>query len=165
MKSNVKKMTFSATIGAIYFLFCFIEQDFASGIIQCRLSESLCLLPLFFPEAILGVTIGCLIYNISYGIIYDIIFGTLTTFIASILTYLIGRMIQNDYLRIIIGGLFPIILNGLIIPFVLIYGMGTSESYFYLLITISVGELIAVYLVGGLLYFPFKKLFSRFQIK
>lgn len=165
MKLSIKKLTFSATISAIYFIFCFIQQEFASGVIQCRLSESLCLLPLFFPESIIGLTIGCLIYNITHGILYDMIFGTLTTLIAALLTFLVSKFIKNDYLRILLGGLFPIALNGLIIPLVLIYGLNATESYFYLFITVSIGELIAIYIVGGLLYFPLKKIFNRFQIK
>ena len=68
MKTRVKQMTYSAMIAAIYFILCFFQQDFASGAIQCRLSEGLTLLPLFFPEAILGVTIGCLIWNIMHGV-------------------------------------------------------------------------------------------------
>ena len=164
MKTNIKKLTFSATIGAIYFLFCFVQQDFASGIIQCRLSEALCLLPLFFPEAIIGVTIGCLLFNLTHGILYDIIFGTLTTLIAAIITYIIGKFIKNDYLKIILGGLPPILLNGLIIPLVIIFGMGSTESYLFLFMTISIGELIAIYVVGGLMYFPLKKMFEGFGI-
>ncbi len=91
MKSKVKRMTFSAMIAAVYFVCCFFEQQFASGVIQCRLSEGFCLLPVFFFEAVPGVVIGCLIYNIFFGAgIYDIVFGTLATFLASLGTYFIG---------------------------------------------------------------------------
>lgn len=164
MKTNIKRLTFSATIGAIYFILCFIQQDFASGIIQCRFSEALCLLPLFFPEAIIGVSIGCLLFNLTYGTIYDIIFGTLTTVVAAILTYFIGKIIKKDLLKILIGGLFPVILNALIIPLVLIVGLNASESYLFLFITIFIGQAISVYVIGSILYFPFKKLFQTFNV-
>ena len=68
------------------------------------------------------------------------------------------------YLKIILGGLPPILLNGLIIPLVIIFGMGSTESYLFLFMTISIGELIAIYVVGGLMYFPLKKMFEGFGI-
>ena len=160
MKKNVIKLTLSAMIAAIYFVCCFVEQSFASGAIQCRLSEASTLLPLFFPEAIVGVTIGCLIFNVTSGVIWDMIFGTLTTLISAFLTYLIGRFIKKDWLKVILGGLPPVLLNAFIIPLVLIFGYGLNDAYFYLVLTVGIGEFIAVYVVGGLLYFPLKKAFE-----
>lgn len=157
MNKKSKRMTLSAMIGAIYFICCFVEQSFASGAIQCRLSEGLTLLPLIFPEAILGITVGCLIFNIYTGVLWDIIFGTLTTLLAGILTYVIGRLIKNEGLKIFIGGLFPVFLNALVIPVILYNGYGVNDGYFFLVLTIAIGQIIAVYGVGTLIYFPLKK--------
>ena len=164
MKTRVKQMTYSAMIAAIYFILCFFQQDFASGAIQCRLSEGLTLLPLFFPEAILGVTIGCLIWNIMHGVLYYVIFGTLATLIACILTYLIGKLVKNDFLRILLGGIPPIIINALVIPLVILFGYGETMSYGYLFLTIGLGQLIAVYVVGTIIYFPLKEIFKKISI-
>ena len=164
MKTRVKQMTYSAMIAAIYFILCFFQQDFASGAIQCRLSEGLTLLPLFFPEAILGVTIGCLIWNIMHGVLYDVIFGTLATLIACILTYLIGKLVKNDFLRILLGGIPPIIINALVIPLVILFGYGETMSYGYLFLTIGLGQLIAVCVVGTIIYFPLKEIFKKISI-
>ena len=164
MKTRVKQMTYSAMIAAIYFILCFFQQDFASGAIQCRLSEGLTLLPLFFPEAILGVTFGCLIWNIMHGVLYDVIFGTLATLIACILTYLIGKLVKNDFLRILLGGIPPIIINALVIPLVILFGYGETMSYGYLFLTIGLGQLIAVYVVGTIIYFPLKEIFKKISI-
>lgn len=97
---NVIRLTFSAMIAAVYFILCFFEQSFASGAVQCRLSEGFTLLPLFFPEAILGITVGCLIFNCTTGIVWDMVFGTLCTLVAGICTYFIGRFVRKDALRI-----------------------------------------------------------------
>lgn len=164
MKSNLKKITFSATISAIYFLLCFVEQEFASGAIQCRLAEALCLLPLFLPESILGITIGCFLFNLTSGVIYDIIFGTLITFIACIMTFLIGKIIKIDFLRIILGSLPHILLNGFLIPLILIYGLSSNESYWFLFLTISIGETIAVLIFGSILYYPLKKIIKNYNL-
>lgn len=161
---KVKQMTFSSMIAAIYFLLCFVEQDFASGAIQCRISEGLTLLPLFFPEAIIGVTLGCLIFNIVYGTLFDIIFGTLATLLAGVITYFIGKVIKNDYLKILIGGIPPIIINALVIPLILIFSYNSPDNYFYLVLTVGIGQFIAVYVVGFIIYFPFKKMLTYFNI-
>ena len=161
---KVKQMTFSSMIAAIYFLLCFVEQDFASGAIQCRISEGLTLLPLFFPEAIIGVTLGCLIFNIVYGTLFDIIFGTLATLLARVITYFIGKVIKNDYLKILIGGIPPIIINALVIPLILIFSYNSPDNYFYLVLTVGIGQFIAVYVVGFIIYFPFKKMLTYFNI-
>ena len=39
----------------------------ANGVIQVRLSEALTILPVFTPAAIPGLTIGCLISNLTTG--------------------------------------------------------------------------------------------------
>ena len=164
MNNKVKRLTFSAMIAAIYFICCFFSQEFAYGVIQCRFSEGLNILCLFFPEAIIGITIGCLIFNITTGILWDVIFGTLATLVSCIITYLIGRVFKNDIIRIVLGGLPPVILNAFIIPLVLILGYKISDAYFYLVITIGIGELIAVYVVGSILYYPLKVFFTKNRI-
>lgn len=164
MNNKIKRLTFTSMITAIYFILCFVEQTFANGAIQCRLSEALTLLPLFFPEAIIGVTLGCLIFNVSTGIIWDITIGTLCTFVSCIITYLVGRFIKKDTIRIILGGLSPVLINALIIPLVLMYGYKLQDGYIFLAISIFIGQFIAVYIVGGLMYFPLKKVFTRFKI-
>jgi len=156
MKTRVRQMTFSAMIAAIYFILCFFQQGFASGVIQCRFSEGLTLLPLLFPEAIIGVTIGCLIWNIMNGVVYDIIFGTLATLVASIMTYIIGRFIKNDAIKVILGGIPPILINALVIPLVILFSYGHHLAYSYLFFTIGFGQLLAVYGIGTLIYFPLK---------
>lgn len=163
MNTKVKKLTFSAMIAAIYFVCCFFEQEFASGAVQCRISEGFTLLPLFFPEAILGVTLGCLIFNATTGIWWDMVFGTLATLIGCVITWLIGKKVRNDWLRILLGGIPPVVLNALIVPVVLINGYGLSDAYWYLGATVGAGELIAVYAVGILVYFPLKAMFEKYH--
>ena len=163
MNNKINKMTFTSLIAAVYFVFCFIEQSFASGSIQCRLSEALTLLPLIFPEAIIGVTIGCLIFNVTQGIIFDVIFGTLATFISAFLTYLIGKNIKNTALKIFVGGLFPVFINALIIPIVLILGYDVEEMYLLLSLKIAIGQIIAIYGVGTFVYLGINRFYNDRQ--
>ena len=74
-----KKVLFAvqaAMIAALYVVLTYITNllGLASGTIQVRFSEALCILPVFTPAAIPGLFIGCLISNlITGGIIWDII--------------------------------------------------------------------------------------------
>jgi uncharacterized membrane protein len=151
-------------IGAIYFACCYFSLQFAYGPIQCRIAESLTLLPLLFPEAIIGVTIGCLIFNVTTGVIYDIVFGTLCTLSACLLTYLIGKFIKKDSLKIIIGGIPPVIINAIFIPLILIYGYKLEEGYLFLFGTLFLGQFISVYILGTVIYFPIKKILLKHNI-
>ena len=164
MNKKIKTLTFTSMITALYFSLAFVEQTFANGAIQCRLSEALTLLPLFFPEAIIGVTLGCFLFNVTTGIVWDIVVGTLCTFISCLITYFIRKVIKNDILKIILGGLPHVLINALVIPVVLMYGYQLPDGYLFLFASIFIGQFIAVYIIGGLLYFPLKKLFIRFKL-
>ena len=84
-----KKVLFAvqaAMIAALYVVLTYITNllGLASGTIQVRFSEALCILPVFTPAAIPGLFIGCLISNlITGGIIWDIIFGSIATLLGA----------------------------------------------------------------------------------
>ena len=83
---NVVFITQAAMIAAIYYVLTWVSASFnlASGSVQMRLSEALCILPFFTPAAIPGLTIGCLIANLTTGcVIWDVIFGSLATLIGA----------------------------------------------------------------------------------
>ena len=160
MNNKIHRMALSAMIAALYFILCFVEQGFANGLVQCRLSEALTILPLFFPEAIIGVTIGCLIFNLSTGLLLDVILGTLATLCASLLTYYIGRLIKNKYLKFIVGATFPVIVNALVVPVILMLEYDVSEAYYLMALKIFIGQAIAVYGLGFLVYISIEKVQS-----
>ena len=66
MKSRIFFITRSALIAAIYFALATVLQPVSFGPVQFRLSEALVLLPLFMPESIIGVTVGCFLSNFFY---------------------------------------------------------------------------------------------------
>ena len=87
-KTNVYYLSYAAIIAAVYVVLTISIAPFAWGPIQFRVSEMLCVLPLFTPAAIPGVTLGCLIANIMIGSpLPDIVFGSLATFIGALLIY------------------------------------------------------------------------------
>ena len=91
MKRTVFFITRSAVVAAIYFALATALQPISFGPVQFRLSEALVLLPVFMPESIIGVTLGCFLSNFFYSTMYDVIFGTIATAVAAVLTYLLRR--------------------------------------------------------------------------
>lgn len=153
MKNKIRIITNGAMVAALYVVLTLISfaVGLSSGAVQLRLSEALCILPIFMPEAIVGLTIGCLISNLITGCaLWDIILGSLATLIGAIFTYLFRK---NRYLAC----LPPIISNVAIIPPVLMYVYNVEQTYPYLLITIFLGEFISCGIFGQLLYSGIKK--------
>lgn len=149
MKRNTLSLTRAALIAALYVILTFISQMFglASGVIQIRLSETLTVLPLFYKEAIPGLWIGCIIANILTGCApWDVVFGSLATLLGAIGTYYIGRK------KPILGPVFPIISNMVIVPLVLQAVYGVKESFIFLAVTVGIGEVICCGLLGWQLY-------------
>ena len=151
-------LTRGALIAALYVALTYVSASLglASGVIQVRLSEALIVLVIFMPEAVIGVTLGCLIANLMTGaLIWDVIFGTLATLIGAIA----GRLMRNLPKNIRWLATLPtVISNAIIIPFVLIYAYGASEAYYFIMLTVGAGELISATGLGTALYFSLRRI-------
>ena len=86
MRKNVKFISHAALIAALYVALTYGQNllipNSTSWAIQFRASEALCVLAFFTPAAIPGLTIGCLLFNISNAaaLPLDFLVGTLATF-------------------------------------------------------------------------------------
>ena len=161
MKRNssaaIKKLTRTAIIAAMYVALTFLSSlaGLASGAIQLRLSEMLCILPVFLPEGVLGLFLGCLLSNLLTGCaVWDIIFGSLATLIGALGAYLLRKLPDK---LIFISTLPTVFANGLIIPAVLILVYGVPDAYYFLMLTVGAGEIISAAVGGTALYFMIKK--------
>lgn len=155
-KTKVNFIVQAAVIAALYVVFTFVSAAFgmSSGIIQCRLSEAMSILPAFLPAAIPGLFIGCMISNITTGaVIYDVIFGSIATLIGAVVTYFIGKKSKSIPLYTVP----TIISNTVIIPFVLRYAYGAEDAFWFMVLTVFAGELISAGILGSLLGFALKK--------
>ena len=148
-----KKVLFAvqaAMIAALYVVLTYITNllGLASGTIQVRFSEALCILPVFTPAAIPGLFIGCLITG---GIIWDIIFGSIATLLGALGTYFLRK-------KKFVYTLPPVIANIIIVPLVLRYGYGFTTVYkgvdislVFNAVTVGIGEIISICVLGSLL--------------
>ena len=136
-----------AVIAALYVVLTLLVNAFnlANGAIQIRISEALCILPIFTPAAIPGLFIGCLISNTWTGCaIIDIVCGSIATLIGGFGTYLLRK---TKFLFT----LPPVIANAFIVPYVLKYAYGIGDAYWYLVLTVGAGEIISICVIGMIL--------------
>lgn len=163
---STKKLCRAGIISALYVALTLIFAPFAFGPIQVRPAEALCILPLFFPEAVLGLFVGCALSNLaSPFVLYDVCFGAGATLLAGLSTYFIGKKINHTALKITVGGIFPVLFNALIIPFIIVVLCGDSAgntsagiAYVTYAVSIFATEAVWVYGLGTPLYLSVKKL-------
>jgi uncharacterized membrane protein len=138
----------------------------AWGPVQLRISEATCVLAALTPEAIPGLTIGCVLANLANialsgsGVLglLDVVFGSLATCLGALWTWklrrhtaiaLLGPVLAN---ALVVSAYLPIILAAYgfyTIPFTSI-DLSASYPLMYLFgfITTGVGEALVVYVLG-----------------
>lgn len=147
VQKKTQKLVTGAIIAALYVVLTFLANacGLASGVIQVRISEALNVLVCFTGAAVPGVTVGCLLANLlTGGVIWDVIFGTLASFIGAFCGYLFRK---NRILAL----LCPVLSNTLIVPFVLKFAYGAPDAFWFLFVSVAVGEVIACGILGYLL--------------
>ncbi len=147
----------AGTIGALYFVLTIVFLPISYGPIQIRISECLAVLPLFYGEAVIGLTIGCLIANILGNGVLDIVFGTFATLVSCLLTYIVGKKIKG-VIKPVLGFIPPIIINAVIVPFTFLTVFEIKELYFISAIQILIGQTISVIGIGSIVYFAINKI-------
>jgi uncharacterized membrane protein len=142
-----------AIIAAAYVVLTYLSALFglSSGVIQVRLSEMLCILPVFTPAAIPGLYLGCLLANVLTGAVWlDILIGPIATLIGALGTYALRKVKW-------LAPIPAVLSNALIVPFVLAYGYEMSEAIPIMMLTVGVGEVISAGVLGMILYFALHK--------
>ena len=92
-KLTTRDLTCAAVIAALYVVLTVLQNVLlpgsASMAVQFRVSEALCVLALFSPAAIAGLSLGCLIFNLTYAaaLPLDFLIGTAATLLATMAMY------------------------------------------------------------------------------
>lgn len=147
----VRQMVYGAVIAAIYVALTLMFQPISFGPIQFRISEALCILPYFTPASIPGLFLGCFLANFLAGsAVLDIVFGSIATLIGAVGSYLLRK---NRYLV----SLPPILSNTIIVPWVLRYAYGAEDMIWFMMITVGIGEILAIGVLGQLLLSALEK--------
>lgn len=150
---NTKRLVRCAMIAAVYTVLCLALAPFSYGAVQVRLAEVLCLLPVFGPEYIVGVTLGCFLSNLLGSTIVDVVFGTLATLLACVVTYKLRNARIGNAKLAIPAAIPPILFNAVIVGAFMITvffsdGNATLPVALWNAFTVGIGEVISCGILG-----------------
>lgn len=159
MTKSTRYLTQAAIIAALYAVLTHLQNLLLPGsttwAIQMRLSEALCVLALFTPAAVPGLTLGCLIFNITYAaaLPLDFVLGSAATLLAAEGMWLTRKVTVHGYP--LLAMLMPAIANAILVGWELtVYiggGFGLNALY------VTLGEIAVLLVPGSLLYYALKK--------
>ena len=155
MNPKIKYLTHGAVIAALYVVLTYLQNllfpNSASAMIQFRASEALCVLAFFTPAAIPGLSVGCLLFNISNAaaLPLDFLVGTLATVLAAGGIYLTRRWTLKGYP--LLGMLLPAVFNGLLVGWELSVYVG--GGFWLNGICVALGEAAVLLTLGSILYY------------
>lgn len=158
MRKNVRFLSHAALIAALYVALTYLQNMLLPGsatwAIQFRASEALCVLALFTPAAIPGLSIGCLLFNVSFAgaLPLDFLVGTAASFLAAWGMRLTRKCTIKGYP--LLAMLLPAISNALLVGWELsVYvggGFGINALY------VAIGEAAVLLILGTALFYAMK---------
>jgi uncharacterized membrane protein len=158
MKKDTRQIVYAALIAALYAALThgqnMLLPNSASMAIQFRASEALCVLAFFTPAAIPGLTLGCLLFNVTSGtaLPLDFLVGTLASFLAAVGMWL-TRNIKIGKLPLV-GLLMPAVTNALLVGWELTVYIG--GGFWLNALYVAIGEVAVLLTLGILLYTALK---------
>lgn len=158
MNKKVRFLTHGALLAALYVVLTYLQNflipDSATWAIQFRASEALCVLAFFTPAAIPGLTVGCLLFNISYAgaLPLDFLIGTLASFLSTGAMWLTRKWTVKGYP--LAGLLMPALSNALLVGWELTVYIG--GGFFLNAVYVAIGEAAVLLSLGTALYYTMK---------
>ena len=154
-------ITHAAIIAALYTVLTYAQYllwpESTSMAIQVRISEALCVLAFFTPAAIPGLTLGCLLFNLTYAgtLPLDWLVGTLATLLAAGGMWLTRRITVKGYP--IAGMPLPALTNAVLVGWELTYYYIGEANFWYKALFVALGELIALLIPGTVVFYAIRR--------
>lgn len=157
-----EKLIIPAVVGALYAALTMLLAPISYGNLQFRISEALCVLPVFFPYTSVGLFLGCALANmISAAGILDVVFGSLATLCAGLCAAACGRearrtgampsaAMPSAAMRVLVC-LSPVVWNGVVIGAVLAWSVARDafwQSFLLFGAEVALGEAGVLFLLG-----------------
>lgn len=147
---SVLSLVRSGLVAGLYVTICLVLQPLSFGAVQIRAAEALVLLPVFGPEYIIGVTLGCFIANAIASVPIDALVGTFATMIAGLATYLLRRCRVKRLA--VVPALPPVIFNAVIVGLEISFLFGNSAAtlpaVLLNMVTVGLGEILSCMVLG-----------------
>lgn len=157
MKKHTRYLAHAAIIAALYAVLTHFQNILLPGsatwAIQMRLSEALCILAFFTPAAAAGLSVGCLIFNLTYAaaLPLDFVVGTLATYLAAKAMWQTRNLGKFP----LVGLLMPAISNAIFIGWELSVYIG--GGFWINAVYVFAGEAAVLLTLGASLYWAMKK--------
>ena len=157
MKPRTRYLAHAAIIAALYAVLTHLQNVLLPGsatwAIQMRMSEALCILAFFTPAAAVGLSVGCLIFNLTFAaaLPLDFLIGTLATYLAGK-----GMWLTRNWGRLPLAGfLMPALSNALLVGWELSVYIG--GGFWMNALYVFIGEAAVLLTLGAALYWAMKK--------
>ena len=158
MKRKTRFLAHGALIAALYVGLTHLQNvlipNSATFAIQFRASEALCVLALFTPAAIPGLTVGCVLFNLSFAgaLPLDAPVGGLATLLAATGMYHLRKVKVKGYP--LIPMLLPAVTNAFLVGWELDLYLG--GGYWINALYVAIGELAVLLTLGTALYYALR---------
>lgn len=155
---HTRFITQAAIIAALYAVLTHLQNLLLPGsatwMIQMRISEALCVLAFFTPAAIPGLSLGCLLFNLTFAatLPLDWIVGTLATYLAAQIMWL-TRNWQVKSLPLF-GLLMPALTSAILVGWELSVYIG--GGFLINAVYVAIGEAAVLLVLGTALYYAIK---------
>ena len=159
MKKHTRHLAHAAIIAALYAVLTHFQNILlpgsASWAIQMRVSETMCILAFFTPAAAMGLSVGCLIFNLTFAaaLPLDFLVGSLATYLAAKGIWLTRNVTVKGYP--LVGMLMPALTNAFLVGWELTVYIG--GGFWVNALYVAMGEAIVLLTLGTLLYYAMKK--------
>ena len=159
MKKQARFLAHAAIIAALYAVLTHMQNlllpNSASFAIQMRLSEALCILAFFTPAAIPGLSVGCLLFNLTFSgsLPLDFLVGSLATYLAAQGMWLTRKVTLRGIP--VLGLLMPAVTNALLVGWELTAYIG--GGFWLNALYVAIGEAAVLLIPGTALYLAMKK--------
>lgn len=151
-------MAHAAIIAALYVVLTHMQNVLIPGsatwAIQFRASEALCILSFFTPAAVWGLSVGCLIFNITYAaaLPLDFLVGSLASLTAAAAMWYSRKWTIKGYP--LFGMLMPALTNAFFVGWELTVYIG--GGFWINALYVAIGEAAVLLTLGSILYYAMK---------
>ena len=158
MRRNTRMLTHAALIAALYAALTYLQNllipGSASWAIQFRASEALCILALFTSAAIPGLSIGCLVFNLSYSgaLPLDPLVGTAATVLATAAMWFSRKWTVKGFPLFAL--LMPAVFNAFLVGWELDLYIG--GGFWLNALYVAIGEAAVLLTLGTALFYAMK---------
>ena len=158
MNRKSRFIAYAALLAALYVALTHFQNLLLPGsatwAIQFRASEALCILALFTPAAIPGLTIGCLLFNLSFAgaLPLDPLLGSAATALATGAMYLLRNVKTRGYP--LLAMLMPALTNAFLVGWELTVYIG--GGFWLNALYVAIGEVAVLLILGTALFYALK---------